>query len=82
MDSYRFEKEHIAKLKRFVKTEFYAAIKDERIDAEKLNARLKSLVAEETTLIQKNFKGVLSDRILKQQLDRIEKETAEIESYF
>jgi site-specific DNA recombinase len=80
MDSYRFEEPQIKKLKRFVREQFHAATASERADASTFQTRLQALEGEQTTLVQKNIKGVVNDSVLKQQLDRIERETAEIYS--
>jgi site-specific DNA recombinase len=52
----------------------------ERADAATLQARLQALESEQTAVVQKNIKGVVSDAVLKQQLDRIERETADVYS--
>ena len=80
MDSYKFEPSQIEKLKRFVKEQFHVATAGERANVATLQGRLKALEDEQTALLQKNIKGVVSDAVLKQQLDRSELETAEIYS--
>ena len=80
MDSYSFEKAHIGKLKRLVKEQFHVATAGERADATTLQTRLQALESEQTALVQKNIKGVVSDGVLKQQLDRIDRETMEVHS--
>ena len=72
MDSYRFEPSQITKLKRLVEREFHHATEDERKEVQALEARLKELEDQQTALIQKNLKGVLSDAILTRELARIE----------
>ncbi len=74
MDSYSFEDTQIEKLKRLVREEFHIATEEERTRAKRLEIRIKELEEQQTSLIKKNLKGVLSDSILKQQLDLVEKE--------
>ena len=74
MDSYRFESSQVTKLKRLVEQKFHIATEDERKGARMLEARLKELEQEQTMLIQKNIRGVVSDSVLTQQLIRVEKE--------
>ncbi len=77
MDSYAFENEHIAKLKRLVKKEFYEATADARKEAERLQKHIEQLAEQQTALVKKNIQGVLSDAVLKQQLALVEKETTD-----
>lgn len=77
MDSYAFESEHIAKLKRLVRKEFDEATEGARKDARKLQARIDQLAEQQTALVKKNIQGVLSDAVLKQQLALVEKETTD-----
>ena len=77
MDSYRFESADIDKLKRFVRTEFHEATQHERENAGKLQKRIQELTECETSLIQKNLKGVFSDAVLKEQLVLLDKEKAD-----
>ena len=78
MDSYAFNKSQVDKLKRFVKSEFSKATKEEEDTKSSLERRIKELEGEEDVLVQKNLKGTISDEILTKQLARIREETADI----
>ncbi len=78
MDTYRFESSDIAKLKRLVREKFHDATVDEQKEIHALEVRLKELAEEQTALVHKNIKGVLSDAVLQRELARIEKTEAEI----
>ena len=79
MDSYAFGQEQILKLKRLVKEKFDEATIGERKNIEKQKKRIQELAEQQTVLIKKNLKGVLSDAVLTKQLDLVEKETLEAE---
>ena len=72
MDSYCFKGEQIEKLKRFVREKFNDATQDKRKEASMLESHLIEYTETKNSLIQKNIKGVISDAILKEQLDLIE----------
>ena len=78
MDSYAMPKEYVAKLKRYVSDEFGQATRNEKKEMEQSETRLKELEEKESQLIQKNLKGVLSDELLKKQLDLIENEKSDL----
>ena len=80
MDSYSFDVSEISKLKQLVREKFHRATELERKEAHTLETRLEELVAEQTALIQKNIKGILSDSVLQRELARIEKTELEIRS--
>ena len=80
MDSYRFESSQIPKLLKLVEQKFNRATENEQKDARAMEVRLKELADEQTSLIQKNLKGVLSDAVLTRELARIEKTEMEIRS--
>jgi site-specific DNA recombinase len=80
MDSYRFDVRQIDTLKHLVKHKYHDSTESERRNASALESRLKELGDEQTTLIQKNLRGIVSDSILKQQLTRIEQEEIAIRS--
>ena len=80
MDSYSFDSSQIKKLKRLVEQKFHHATEDERENARISEDRIKELGVEQTALIQKNLKGVLSDPVLARELIRIEKEEIAIRS--
>lgn len=80
MDSYAFESPDIAKLKRLVREKFHRATEDERKEAHAMEIRLTELAEEQTALVRKNIKGILSDTVLQRELARIEKTELEIRS--
>ena len=77
MDSYCFRNDQVAKLKRFVREKFHNATQEKRKEASALETKLIEYASTKDSLIQKNLKGVVSDSILKQQLDSIEKKELE-----
>ncbi len=78
IDSFSLKVEHIAKLKRYIKEEFLIQTKGQRKEIEEHESRLKKIEEKQSSLIQKNLDGVLSDTILKQELDKLEKEDTNI----
>ena len=78
MDKHAIPVELIGKLKQFVRDEFGKATKDERRERERLESQLKELSDHQTQLLQKNLKGIISDEVLKQQLDLIEQKMSDI----
>ncbi len=78
MDSFGMEPELVSRLKKFVNDEFYRATGNDRLEANKMRSKIKELNDHQTALIDKNLKGVLTDDVLKQQLDRIDKEIASL----
>ena len=79
MDSYRFNKQQIKKLKEFVKTQFHEATAEEQRAKIGLKKRISELECEQTALVQKNLKGTISDDVLKKQLSRIEEEMTNVQ---
>jgi DNA invertase Pin-like site-specific DNA recombinase len=77
MDSYSFEEDQITKLKHFVREKFQDITGDKRKEASKLEIQLLEYTERKNLLIQKNLKGVISDSVLKEQLDSIEKKELE-----
>ena len=77
MDHYRFNEELFEKLKEKLKVKLGNAVENEKKDISKLKKRIADLEEKQNLLITKNFDGIISDSVLKHQLDIIEKETAE-----
>lgn len=72
MDSYAIDKDHYQKLIRFIEDELVAREQLEQKEAVTINEQIKSISNLQSALIKKNVDGVISDTILKQQLDSIE----------
>lgn len=72
MDSYRFEDTDIQKLKKYIQEKYNTSTSAGRADANKMRKRMEGLDNEETILVKKNMQGVLSDAVLKRELERVE----------
>lgn len=72
VDSYRLKSEHIEYLKQAMIDALGAATEKDFKEAERLRAYVAELYDRQTSLIEKNDKGILSDTVLKKQLDLIE----------
>ena len=72
MDTYALDTEHYQKLKRFIKEELVAREQIEQKEYDNLQERITELNVRQTLLIKKNVDGIISDAVLKQQLDAIE----------
>ena len=77
-DEYKFDQAKIEKLKSYVRDRFKTAIQDRDVDRKKLSRQLTNLEDLKRSLIDKNYKGVINDEILKEELDRITVEKADI----
>ena len=74
MDSYKFSPDLIQKLNKLLKEKLSVATKSETKSLTVLQARNKELADKQNQLVQKNLDGVISDQLLKQQLELIDKE--------
>ena len=74
MDRYQLNDVLIEKLRSKLKVKLTKANAGEQKDANKLRAYVEELTKRQNALIKKNFDGFISDSVLKQQLDLIEKE--------
>ena len=74
MDSYKLDSDLLNKLSSKLQTKLDKAVQGEYKNSQKLNLRIKELTERQNTLIKKNLDGFISDTILKQQLDLIERE--------
>lgn len=79
VNSFRFESADIAKLKRYVREEFDIAVKDTRKGIERSQKRVQELAELQSMLVRKNAQGIVSDRVLKDELDRVELERGALE---
>jgi site-specific DNA recombinase len=77
MNSYSFKKSELEKLRRAVRSRFGEATKENTRKAASLRSRLTHIEEEETLLIKKNLKGIISDSVLKKELQRGEIERME-----
>ncbi len=80
MDSYQFDSEDIGKLKKLVQDHFYKATESDRRSIHTMEVELKNLTEEESTLIRKNLKGVISDDVLKRELVGIDKKRLNLQA--
>ena len=74
MDAYSMNKKHLDKLKKFVEVKFNKATTDSRKKVILVEKRLQELDQQQTSLVQKNLKGIINDDVLMQQLEIIGKE--------
>ena len=74
MDQFSFNKDLLSKLRTKLKDKLGKATANEQKDGRKLRTHIQELTERQNTLIKKNLDGFISDTILKQQLDLIEKE--------
>lgn len=74
MDRFQLDKRLISKLKTKLKEKLDKATAGEKKDGNKLRVYIEELTKRQNNLIKKNLEGYISDLILKQQLDLIEKE--------
>lgn len=72
MDSFSLDSQYYQKLTRFIKDELIAREEIEKKESENLHKHIQELNTRQNILIKKNVDGVISDAILKQQLDAID----------
>ncbi len=77
MDRFQLDTSLINRLKLKLKEKLTKATANEQKDGRKLRAYVDELTERQNVLIRKNLDGFISDSILKQQLDLIEKELAD-----
>lgn len=80
IDKYRLSEAKLKKLKELAYKNLVQATIDKRQEIENLKKRLEDLKTKQSGLITKNLEGVISDNVLKQQLDQIDKEMLDISS--
>jgi DNA invertase Pin-like site-specific DNA recombinase len=78
LETYSFKEEHIVLLKEEMQKKLVKAGEKERKEADTMRKRLSELEQKQGLLVQKNLDGVISDVILKQQLEHVEKEMFEL----
>ena len=74
MDKYAFNEDLIAKLKNEVVNRFSDKSENKKKDIEGLSANKQQLKEKQNVLLQKNIKGVISDTLLKEQLEVLDEE--------
>ncbi len=77
MDQFRLDDKHIQKLKKAVEEHLVMATAEQRKHAEHLEKYINQLTEKQSAIIKKNLDGVISDTVLKQQLELIDKELTE-----
>jgi site-specific DNA recombinase len=77
MDRFQLDKDLITKLRSKLKDKLGKATANEQKDGRKLRTHIQELTERQNTLIKKNLDGFISDTILKQQLDLIERDITE-----
>lgn len=79
LSKYALSDKHIKLLKEKMKEKLVKATVNERKEADSMRVRLAELEKKQSALIQKNLDGVISDTVLKQQLEYIDREIAELQ---
>ncbi len=72
LSRYTLNKKHIARFKKALKEALDTATQKDFKDAEKLRAHIAELNDRQTSLIDKNAKGIIADSILRRQLEQNE----------
>jgi site-specific DNA recombinase len=73
-DGYRIDKEHYSKLMQLAKKHLITQTEEAHKKRMQLEYQIKELKEQQKALIQKNYKGVINDEVLKQQLEYIEQD--------
>jgi len=77
VDRFKFDDAKLERLKELVQENLVKATLDQRKEVDRLKKHINVLEDKQTGIIKKNLDGVISDNVLKQQLDLIEKELLE-----
>jgi hypothetical protein len=72
MNQFQFEEKHIHNLRKAVRENLGKTTEDKQKKREQLKGNLTKLKEKQSSLIQKNFQGVITDTVLRQQLDLID----------
>jgi len=80
LDSYAYDTKTLEKLKVKLCEHLKKATGSDVRDAQKMDERLIEIKQIQSSLIQKNMKGIINDQLLKDQLDILEKEIFDIQS--
>ncbi|MEN9921482.1 MAG: hypothetical protein RLZZ517_460 [Candidatus Parcubacteria bacterium] len=74
MNDFKLKEEHINKLKTKLREKFGPAVSRQEKDVSKMHLYVQELTERQNSLIKKNLDGIISDHLLKQQLEILEKE--------
>lgn len=80
LDKHAFDMKNVEKLNTKLHEHLKKATKLDTADAEKMKMRLEEIKGLQSSLLQKNAKGIISDQLLKEQLEMLEHEIIEINS--
>ncbi len=80
MDRYKLDETKYQKLKILVRDNLIKATAEKRKEREQLEKRVNELNEKQSAIIKKNLDGVISDNVLKQQLELIETQLMETSS--
>ncbi len=72
MDKFKFSEDHIELLERLVYKHFDKALSGNIKEVERLKRQVEKLKNKQTVLLDKNLEGIISDQVLKVQMDIIE----------
>lgn len=78
MDGFALDDKHFEKLAVFVHKHLHTAVRDQHSLGLNLKKQLAILKENQSLLVQKSLKGVISDTVLKQQLDTMERELMQL----
>jgi len=73
-DFFKIDGEDYKELCRLAKEHFSAASEDQRIERSRIEKHIQEIKEKQRMLIQKNYKGIVSDTVLKQESECIEQE--------
>jgi len=74
MDKFKFSEEYVERLDSLLGKRLERLLSEKIKEKEQLKKRVEQLKAKQTLLLDKNFDGIISDHVLKQQMDIIEEE--------
>ena len=80
IDEHKLDDQLINKLKKKVETKFGLANRDKEKSLIRIKKEIEELKEKQSLIIDKNIKGLISDEVLKTQLEKIEKELFNKES--
>src|SRR5258706_111314 len=73
-DQFRINENDYSLLLNFIKENFTKATEDQNAERIRLQRQIKELKEKQNMLVQKNYKGIISDTVMQQQLEFIEQE--------
>ncbi len=80
MDHYSLNESHFEALKKKLRDTLSKGVKYRLKDREKVQLQVRQLKEKQSLLIEKNIEGIISNEILRDQLDRIDKELLNLNS--